>query len=167
MDHCRAELRAKLHQARKQVKRTVKNAKDIWLEKMCAKAEQKDAFQAWDAVKTIKQGFCGHYSKLRQSKLLKDDGTTTTSDFETSKVFCNYFTKVFNNIRPTDDSILDSITQHETSENLNAPVTLVYLVLLPVVYIIMIFCWVQASRQCSNLLLSSKFLLPLISLEWD
>ena len=54
-DYCRAESRAKLHLARKQVKRTVKNAKDLWLETMCAEAEQKDTFQAWDAVKTIKQ----------------------------------------------------------------------------------------------------------------
>ena len=33
---------------RKQVKRTIKNAKDLWLEKMCAEAEQMDAFQAWE-----------------------------------------------------------------------------------------------------------------------
>ena len=56
-DHWRAELRAKLHLSRKQVKRTVKNAEDLWLEKMCAEAEQKGAFQAWDAMKTRKQGF--------------------------------------------------------------------------------------------------------------
>ena len=31
------------------------------------------------------------------------------SDFETGKVFCDYFTKVFNNARPTDDSGLDII----------------------------------------------------------
>ncbi len=78
----------------------------------------------WDAVKTIKQGICGHYSKPRQSRFLKDDGTTTISDLETGKVFCDYFTKVFNNIRPTDDSILDSIPQRETLENLGVTPTI-------------------------------------------
>ena len=72
-------------------------------------------------MKTIKQGFCGHYSKPRQSKLLKDDGTTTASDLETGKVF---FTKVFNNIRPIDDSILDSIAQRETLKNLGVAPTI-------------------------------------------
>ena len=40
----------------------------------------------------------------------------TASDLETGKVFCDYFTKVFNNIRSTDDSILDSIAQRHTLE---------------------------------------------------
>ena len=105
MDHCRAELRAKLNLVRKQVKRTIKNAKDPWPE-------------------TIKQDFCGHYSKPRQSRLLKDDGTTTNSDFETGKVFWDYFTKVFNNTRPTDNSVLDGFPQHETLENLGVTPTI-------------------------------------------
>ena len=69
-------------------------------------------------------GFCGHYSKPHQWKFLKDDGATTTSDLETGKVFCDYFTKVFNNSCPTEDSILDSITQHETLENLGVTTTI-------------------------------------------
>ena len=58
-----------------------------------------------------KTGLLWPLFKPGQSRLLKDDGTTTISDLETGKVFCDYFTKVFNNIRPTDDSILDSIPQ--------------------------------------------------------
>ena len=65
LDHCRVDLRAKLHQAHKQVKHTENNAKDLWLEKICVEADQKDAFHAWGALKTINQGFCGHYSKQR------------------------------------------------------------------------------------------------------
>ena len=75
-------------------------------------------------MKTIKQGFCGHYSKPRQPRLLKDDGTTTISDLETGKILRNYFTKVFNNICLTDDSILDSIKQRETLENLGIAPTI-------------------------------------------
>ena len=68
---------------------------------------------------------CGHYSKPCQSKLLINDGSTTTSDLlETGKVFCNYFTKVLNNIFPTDDFILDSIAQCKTFENLGATPTI-------------------------------------------
>ena len=91
---------------------------------MFAEAEQKDELPAWDAMKTIKQGFCGHHSKPRQSKLLKDDETATTLNLETGKVFCDYFTKVFNNVRLTDDSVLDSIAQRETFENLGATRTI-------------------------------------------
>ena len=46
------------------------------------------------------------------------DDTTIISDLETGEVFCDYFTQVFDNIRPIDDSILDRIPQRETLENL-------------------------------------------------
>ena len=42
-----------------------------------------------------KTGLLWPLFKPGQSRLLKDDGTTTISDLETGKVFCDYFTKVF------------------------------------------------------------------------
>ena len=62
---------AKLHQARKQVKCAVKNAKDFCWEKMCAEAEQKDAFQAWHAMKTIQQDSVATIQKHANRSSLK------------------------------------------------------------------------------------------------
>ena len=70
-------------------------------------------FRSWYMVKQINSGFCGHQSKQQNSKLLKSDGSLTKFDEETGKVFCNYFEKVFNNIRPIDESVLEVITQCE------------------------------------------------------
>ena len=40
------------------------------------------------------------------------------SDAETGEIFCKHFEKVFNNIRPIDDSVLEGISQRETMEEL-------------------------------------------------
>ena len=44
---------------------------------------------------------------------LKSDGSLTKSDEETGEVFCKYFEKVLNNIRPIDESALEDISQRE------------------------------------------------------
>ena len=71
-----------------------------------------------------KAGLLWPLFKPRQSELLKDDGTTTISVLETGKVFCDYFTKACNNIRPTGNSILNNIAQRETLENLGVTPTI-------------------------------------------
>ena len=58
-------------------------------------------------MKDIKGGLTGHYSAPRQSKLLKENGSLSKSD-----------EKVFNIIRPIDESVLGGLAQRETMEEL-------------------------------------------------
>ena len=44
---------------------------------------------------------------------MKGDGTFTKSDAEAGEIFCKHFEKVFNNVWPIDESVLDGIEQRE------------------------------------------------------
>jgi len=103
----------KLRWARKQVKLAVTEAKEFWFKTTCGKVERGSAFNSWAAVNDIKGGLTGHYSAPKQSKLMKGDGTFTKSDAEAGEIFCKHFEKVFNNVRPIDESVLDGVEQRE------------------------------------------------------
>jgi len=91
-------------------------AKEHWLQTACNKVERGSSFNSWAAVRDIRGGLAGYYAALRQSKLLKEDGMLSKSDAETGEMFCKHFEKVFNNVRPIDESALEDVTQRETME---------------------------------------------------
>ena len=107
-----------VHTRRKQMKVTVAVAKERWLRTTYNKVERGGSLNSWAAVRDIWGGLTGHYTAPRQSKLLKEDDTLSKSDAETGEIFCKHLKKVFNNIRPIDESVLEDISQRETMEEL-------------------------------------------------
>eukprot|EP00978_Attheya_sp_CCMP212_P033500 scaffold135307_cov66-Attheya_sp.AAC.2 len=76
------------------------------------------------AITEIRDGFEGH-QHVEQStlKMRKSNGELATSDAENIDVMGEHFTKVFNNHREIDISVLDDLDQCQTYEDLGKPST--------------------------------------------
>jgi hypothetical protein len=71
---------------------------------------------AWMAIREIQVGMDGHHT-MQQSDM-KEDGRLATSDSDNADVMSKHFTKVFNNHRLIDTSVLDELKQRPIIKSL-------------------------------------------------
>ena len=64
---------------------------------------------AWKSIYTLSGGDSSHLKETKNINLRKDDGTLAKNDAENAAIFGPHFTKVFNNKRDVDWSVLKEI----------------------------------------------------------
>eukprot|EP00978_Attheya_sp_CCMP212_P018863 scaffold52116_cov40-Attheya_sp.AAC.1 len=82
-----------------------------------------DPKQAWKSIRLIQKGISSHHEEPRIMKMKMPNGETATNDKENADVFEPHFEKVFNNVQPTDETVLEEIEQRTVDETLDFPPT--------------------------------------------
>eukprot|EP00957_Ditylum_brightwellii_P009610 724489-Ditylum_brightwellii.AAC.1 len=59
-----------------------------------------DLIKAWKMMRTLEEGLSHHHSKCHTVRMRKQDGTKATTDEENAEVFCEHFSRIFNNPNP-------------------------------------------------------------------
>ena len=62
----------------------------------------------------IMKGFQIHHRKYNPKNFKNINGKTATNDKENSKILHSHYSQVYNQVTPTDPSILDQIPQKQT-----------------------------------------------------
>jgi hypothetical protein len=119
------QARQKFRKARSNLEKAIKKAKRAWIDKRAKEIHDMkfDPKSAWMAVREVEKGFEGHYSVQGDMKMRKSNGDIATNDSENAEVIEKHFTKVFNNHRPIDISVLDELEQREMIADLGLPPT--------------------------------------------
>jgi hypothetical protein len=104
----------KLSDARKNVKRVVKESRNRWMQiKLDEIENHKDQPRNhWRAAREIVDGYTGHHRKARVTKMRMANGEMASNEEESAKVFKDHFEKnVFNRNEESsyDDTIFDEI----------------------------------------------------------
>lgn len=73
------------------------------------------------AVQEVKKGFEGHHSTQVNMKMQKPDGEIAKIDSKNADVMDEHFSKVFNNHRLIDVTVLKELIQRETIAALGDP----------------------------------------------
>eukprot|EP00957_Ditylum_brightwellii_P022947 1731617-Ditylum_brightwellii.AAC.1 len=81
-----------------------------------------DPIKSWKAMRTLEKGLTHHHTKCCTVYMCKADGTKAVTDEENAQVFCEHFSKLFNNQTPLpcDHSMLNLIKQHDDYTHLAA-----------------------------------------------
>eukprot|EP00978_Attheya_sp_CCMP212_P004158 scaffold9027_cov61-Attheya_sp.AAC.6 len=119
------KAKVKLNEARRNLKLKISEAKKAWHEKRAKEVHdmQFNQKKAWLAIREIQAGMSGHHTTQSDIKMRKADGNLATSDSDNADVMGEHFTKVFNNHRPIDTSVLDELNQRPIIEELGNPPT--------------------------------------------
>eukprot|EP00957_Ditylum_brightwellii_P113898 8683063-Ditylum_brightwellii.AAC.1 len=74
-------------------------------------------------MRTLEKGLARHHTKCCTIQMCKADGTKAVTDKENAQVFCEHFSKLFDNQTPLpcDHSAIDLIKQHDDYTHLAAP----------------------------------------------
>ena len=82
-----------------------------------------DPHLAWKSIKTITKNFKAHHIPAKVMRMRRQNGELATTDKENMEVMMPHFTKVFNNDKPVDWTLLNEIKQKATMFDLNDPTT--------------------------------------------
>ena len=110
---CTRSTTSRLRKARKELKTTIKTAKNKWINDICDIIDRHEGTKkAWDSLKTLKTGLSKTTpSSIKQMR--KTDGSYCSSAEENAEVFRQHFQLLYNRPSHYDLSILDSLPQHE------------------------------------------------------
>ena len=67
--------------------------------------------EAWKAVKTLQAGLTGHHQQPPRMSFRKPDGTMSRRDKEHLSILHSHFSRLFNNRKEIDWSVVIDITQ--------------------------------------------------------
>jgi hypothetical protein len=117
--------RQKFREARSNLKSKIKTAKRRWHEKQAEEIHDMkfDPKSAWAATREVQAGFDGHYSAQSDIKMKMENNEMAKNDSDNADVMGKHFSKVFNNHRPIDLTVLEELEQRETIESLGHPPT--------------------------------------------
>ncbi len=103
----------------------VSNTKEKWYAKLCFKIHnmQFNPHVAWEHIRLFAKGKTAHHQKNLNMAMRLPDGTKATNSSKNMSVFGPHFTKVFNNHRPVNPTILQYVPQRRTLWELNDPIT--------------------------------------------
>jgi hypothetical protein len=121
-----AGARVKYKEARSELRKTIRKAKKKWHEDRAREIHDMNfnPKNAWCAIKEIRDGLEGHHKAQSDLKMRKADGELATNDSDNADVMGAHFTKVFNNHRAIDPTILDEIRQRTSKTELGNPPSL-------------------------------------------
>ena len=78
---------------------------------------------AWKYIYTLSGVDSSHPKDTKNIALRKEDGTLAKNDAENTSILGHHFTRVFNNKRNVDWSVLDEIEQRDIMHELDAYIT--------------------------------------------
>eukprot|EP00978_Attheya_sp_CCMP212_P012017 scaffold29800_cov23-Attheya_sp.AAC.1 len=117
--------RAKFKEARTELHMHIGIDKTKWHEGRAKEVHDMKFNQksAWQSIKEIRDDFEGHYTQQSNLKMRKSNGDLASSDAENADVMGEHFTKVFNNHRDIDLSVLEELDQRTTDNEVGNPPT--------------------------------------------
>eukprot|EP00957_Ditylum_brightwellii_P053755 4072421-Ditylum_brightwellii.AAC.1 len=79
-----------------------------------------DPIKSWKAIRTLKKGLQHYHSPCHTIRMWKADSTKAITNDENVQVFCEHFSKMFNNPNPLpcDHSALSLIPPHDNFTHL-------------------------------------------------
>jgi hypothetical protein len=109
-------MQADLKRLNRHITISVSNAKAKWYAQLCSKIHNMpfNPRVAWEHIRLLAKGKTAHHQKNLHMAMWLTDGTRATNSSENMSVFGPHFTKVFNNHRPVDPTILQHIPQRHT-----------------------------------------------------
>ena len=115
---------AKLKQARKELKREIRNAKTAYIARQCAEATggQKSY---WEAVRALNSGWSRGTARVLQ-KFLNEDGDMCTTPAENAAAAAMHFTRVYNTTReqpPGAEEAVKSVPQRPMRIDLDSSIS--------------------------------------------
>jgi hypothetical protein len=118
-------MQANLQCLNRHITISVFNVKAKWYAKLCLKIHnmQFNPHVAWEHIRLLAKGKTAHHQKNLNMAMQLPDGTKATSSSKNMSVFGPHFTKVFNNHRFIDPTILQHVPQCGTLWELNDPIT--------------------------------------------
>jgi hypothetical protein len=118
-------MQADLKRLNRHIPISVSNTKAKWYAQLCLKIHNMpfNPRVAWEHICLLAKGETAHHQKNSHMAMWLPDETRATNSSENMSVFGPHFTKVFNNHRPVDPTILQHIPQCHTLWELNDPNT--------------------------------------------
>jgi hypothetical protein len=120
-----ASLQAQLKEINKRNQGLVKLAKASWYKGICNKFHKMsmDPHLAWENICILTGGKTAHHKTNLNMSMRLVSGELASNTKENMSVFGPHFTKVLNNHRPVDYSVLDLIEQKPCLTSIDTPVT--------------------------------------------
>eukprot|EP00957_Ditylum_brightwellii_P112363 8567061-Ditylum_brightwellii.AAC.1 len=77
-------------------------AKSTWAQRLTldCMAYRTDPIKAWKAMRTLEKGLTHNHTTCRTVRMQKPDGNKAVTDKENAEVFCEHFSRIFNNKNP-------------------------------------------------------------------
>eukprot|EP00978_Attheya_sp_CCMP212_P047038 scaffold421192_cov59-Attheya_sp.AAC.1 len=118
-------VKTKFREAENNLRNKIRIAKSEWHDRKAEEVHKMpfNPKSAWEAIREIQAGCEGHHNEQTEMKMNMENGEKATTDKDNADVMGNHFSKVFNNHRPIDSTVIEEIKQREIRTELGDPPT--------------------------------------------
>ena len=122
-----AENKAYLRNARKSLRKAVREAKAKWMKYYADKCRHNHFNHApkatWDIIRDITKGFQGHYKNKAPKQFKDPNGTIGTDDHANADIIQQYYQGVYSQEVNIDQNEINNLPQHQFNYELGDPPT--------------------------------------------